>query len=90
MVRTQIYLDERQKEALDRLSAERGVPVAELIRSAVDQMLTQERERKHDLELVLTQTFGMWRGRREITKDFARRTRRDWEKRLQRHGQSAD
>nr|BAL58639.1 hypothetical conserved protein [Candidatus Acetothermum autotrophicum] len=90
MTRTQIYLDEEQKKELDRLSAKRGVPIAELIRAAIDQMLAQERERKQNFERVLTQTFGMWRDRREITEDYVRRARRDWEKRLKRHGSSAD
>jgi hypothetical protein len=90
LIRTQIYLDEKQKKALDRLSAERGLSLAELVRAAVDQMLAEERERKQNFELVLNQTFGMWRDRGEITADFVRRARRDWDGRLKRHGSSVD
>jgi hypothetical protein len=90
MIRTQIYLDENQKEALNRLSTERGLSLAELIRLAVDQMLADERERTQDFALVLDQTFGIWRDRHEITEDFVRHARRNWDKRLKRHGPSAD
>ena len=36
MQRTNIYLDERQTEALDRLAVERGVSRAEVIRGFID------------------------------------------------------
>ena len=39
MRRTNIYLDERQVEALRRLGERRGVPVAALVREAVDAWL---------------------------------------------------
>ncbi|MDR7566038.1 MAG: CopG family transcriptional regulator [Armatimonadota bacterium] len=39
MVRTQIQLTEEQVAALRRLSAERGVSMAELVREALDAML---------------------------------------------------
>jgi hypothetical protein len=35
-VRTNIYLNQRQKTLLDRVSAKTGAPVAELIRRAID------------------------------------------------------
>jgi hypothetical protein len=38
-VRTNIYLDKRQKTFLDRLSAKTGASVAELIRRAIDVFL---------------------------------------------------
>lgn len=66
MVRTQIYLDERQKEELERLSAEHGVSVAELIRSAVDRMLEEERARTMEFEAALDKTFGLWKERTDI------------------------
>lgn len=50
MVRTQIQLTEEQAAKLRRLSAERRVSVAELIRMGVDELLQKEsgvsRERK--------------------------------------------
>jgi len=38
MVRTQIYPDEGQKSALNRLRAKRGATISDLIRQAVDQL----------------------------------------------------
>jgi len=38
MVRTQIYIDDGQKAALDRLSAEKRTTVSGLIRQAVNQI----------------------------------------------------
>lgn len=53
MVRTQIQLTEEQSRALKSLSAQRGVPVAKLIRQSVDSFLQssvglddQERRRR--------------------------------------------
>lgn len=40
MRRTNIYLDETQTEALDRLAAEEGTSRAELIRRVIDQWLS--------------------------------------------------
>lgn len=90
MIRTQIYLNDQQKRALDRLSARRNVSVAELIRAAIDRMLAEEEDHCQGWERVLSQTFGMWRDRREITADFVRRARRGWDERLKRYGQSND
>ena len=42
MRRTNIYLDDRQLESLQRLGERRGVPVASLVREAVDALLEAE------------------------------------------------
>jgi len=41
-IRTNIYLDSRQKEQLEKLSRRTGAPVAELIRRAIDAYLKKE------------------------------------------------
>lgn len=38
-IRTNIYLDSKQKALLEKLSANTGAPVAELIRRAIDAYL---------------------------------------------------
>ena len=43
MKRTNIYLTEKQQEALRKLSAETGLSVAELIRRAIDLFLKGEK-----------------------------------------------
>jgi metal-responsive CopG/Arc/MetJ family transcriptional regulator len=42
MRRTNIYLDDRQTEALDRLAADEGVSRAEIVRRLIDQALAGE------------------------------------------------
>ncbi|MEJ5309057.1 MAG: ribbon-helix-helix domain-containing protein [Anaerolineae bacterium] len=44
MIRTQIQLEERQYHVLKELSAHYQVPVAELVREAVDLLLKTKRE----------------------------------------------
>jgi hypothetical protein len=39
-----VYLNEKQKEVLERLSDKTGAPVAELIRRAIDQYLTTRKK----------------------------------------------
>ena len=54
--RTQIYLTEQQRRRLDAISRQKSVPLAELIRSAVDHYLDQE---PGDVEDALNRTFGV-------------------------------
>ncbi len=77
MVRTQIYLDERQKAQLEEISATRRVTVSDLIRQAVDQYLGRS---PVSLEDALDQSFGVWRDRGDIgdTSDYVRRIRKEW------------
>jgi len=46
-VRTNIYLNGKQKQLLEKLSTKTGAPVAELIRRAIDKYL---RERAKELK----------------------------------------
>ena len=43
-VRTNIYLTDKQKALLERLSERTGAPVAELIRRAIDSYLTMRKK----------------------------------------------
>lgn len=80
MVRTQIYLNERQKLALDRLSAKRGATVSALIRQAVDQFIERV---SPDFEEALDQSFGIWRHRQKFSDPsrYVRTERSEWEER---------
>jgi len=40
-----VFLEPKQKQALDKLSAKTGAPVAELIRRAIDAYLKRGKER---------------------------------------------
>lgn len=52
MVRVQLQLTDEQAQALKRLASERGVSVAELIRSSVERLLADD-ERRHRRERAL-------------------------------------
>lgn len=46
MIRTAIHITEKQHEELRRESEETGLPMAELIRRAIDEFLEKRREDK--------------------------------------------
>lgn len=52
--RTQIYLTEEQRARIDEVSAAEGIPMAEVVRRALDQYLGQA----VDTAEVLRSTFG--------------------------------
>lgn len=45
-VRFQMFLDEDQKRVLDRLQRDTKVPVAEMIRTAIDRLIAEYKEKK--------------------------------------------
>jgi len=83
MIRTQIYLDEGQKLALGRLSAERQASVSDLIRQAVDHFIGRD---SYDFEEALDESFGVWRHRRNLgdSSKYVRNIRSEWKKREKR------
>lgn len=52
--RTQIYLTEEQRRRIDRVTASEGIPMAEVIRRALDEYLDEE----SDASDALSSTFG--------------------------------
>lgn len=52
MQRTNIYLEDRQTEVLDRLAAEEGISRAELIRRILDRALQGRDDRDADLARI--------------------------------------
>lgn len=76
MVRTQIYLTERQRDELAAIAKIAGKKQSELIREAVDRLIDQEGQRRR--EAVLRKVAGIWKDRADLP-DF-RVTRADWDK----------
>ena len=81
MVRTQVYLTEKQKQELDRLTATTGKRQSDMIREAIDGYLIQHKP-KHWLE-ALEPLFGMWADRTDLD-DFVPKLRREADERLKR------
>jgi len=70
MVRTQIQLTEEQAKKVKRIAARRGVPMAEVIRDAVEEVIrsnrhgVREEKRKQAVEIL-----GKFRsGKRDVSK----------------------
>lgn len=65
--RTQIYLTQEQRQRIDRVTASEGVPMAEVIRRALDAYLGDE----GDASAALSSTFG-------ANPDASAPSREDW------------
>jgi metal-responsive CopG/Arc/MetJ family transcriptional regulator len=76
MIRTQIYLKERQVGELKALSERSGMKKSELIREALDAFL--EAESRGRREFVLRKTAGIWKDRSDLP-DFSR-ARDGWQR----------
>ena len=76
MVRTQIYLTERQREELAAIAEASGKKQSELIRDAVDQLIDQAGGGRRDV--VLREAAGIWKDRTDLP-DF-RAVRAEWDR----------
>ena len=64
MVRTQIYLTERQRDDLAAIAKDRSKPQSEVIREAVDRFI--EQWSRHGRERILREAAGIWSDRTDI------------------------
>ena len=76
MVRTQIYLTERQRDELSAIARASGKKQSELIREAVDYLIVQASSSRR--ESVLREAAGIWKDRTDLP-DFER-TRAEWDR----------
>lgn len=76
MVRTQIYLTEEEQHGLRALSRRTGRTQSELIREAIDLLLSQQEG--SDRLALLRQARGLWSERVDLP-DFAE-LRREWDR----------
>jgi Arc/MetJ-type ribon-helix-helix transcriptional regulator len=79
MVRTQVYLTEEQERGLKQLAASSGRKQSELIREAIDRLLSEKRQR--NWLKSLEPMFGMWADRPEMD-HFVRDLRSQADERL--------
>jgi Arc/MetJ-type ribon-helix-helix transcriptional regulator len=76
LVRTQIYLTERQRNALAAIAKAEGKKQSELIREAVDRLIDQAGRGRR--EAVLREAAGIWKDRKDLP-DF-KATRAEWDR----------
>ncbi len=76
MVRTQLYLTERERDELAALAQATGKKQSELIREAVDRLIEQSTAKRRDA--VLDRAAGMWKDRDDLP-DF-RALRVEWDR----------
>ena len=69
MIRTQIYLRQTEKSALEQLSRQTGKSQSALIREAIDNLIS--RHHPQDRLQLLQQARGMWQDRTDLP-DFNR------------------
>ena len=76
MIRTQIYLTERQRDELAALAKTVGKKQSELIREAVDRLIDQSGDSRR--KVALHEAAGMWKDRTDLP-DFAS-LRTEWDR----------
>ena len=75
MVRTQIYLTERQRAELTSIAKAAGKKQSEIIREAVDRYIDQSSRQRS--RAILREVAGIWKDRRDLP-DF-KALRREWD-----------
>jgi hypothetical protein len=76
MVRTQIYLTERQRDELAAIAKIAGKKQSELIRESVDRLIDQAGRSRR--EAVLSEAAGIWKDRTDLP-DF-KAMRAEWDR----------
>ena len=76
MIRTQIYLTDRQRAELAAICKALGKKQSELIREAVDRLIEQVGRSRR--EVVLREAAGIWKDRTDLP-DF-RAMRAEWDR----------
>lgn len=76
MVRTQIYLTERQRDEVAAIAKTAGKKQSEVIREAIDRLIDQRGRSRR--EAVLREAAGIWKDRTDLP-DF-KATRAEWDR----------
>lgn len=78
MKRTQIYLTEEEKKAIEKLSDERGTTQSNIIREAIDEYVAKEKAKPKKKSIM--DFAGIWKDKEDIP-DIDE-IRDEWEERL--------
>jgi len=76
MIRTQVYLEESASKALRSLAVQTGKKQSELIRTAIEMLITKHR--KSDPQEKLKIAKGIWKDRKDLPN--IERLRNEWDR----------
>lgn len=76
MIRTQIYLTDKQRVELAVIAKNLGKKQSEIIREAIDRLIDQTGQRQKDM--ALREAAGIWKDRKDLP-DF-RVIRSEWDR----------
>jgi predicted DNA-binding protein len=76
MIRTQIYLTDKQRAELAVIAKNSGKKQSEIIREAIDRLIDQNGQSRK--EMALKQAAGIWKNRKDLP-DF-RAIRSEWDR----------
>lgn len=80
MERTQIYLTQKERKALQKLAERDNKSQSEIIREALDRYIDEELK-EEDVEELLNKSFGIWADRDDLD-DFLENLRREFDERI--------
>lgn len=86
MKRTQIYLTEEEKKAIEKLSDERGTTQSNIIREAIDEYVAKEKAKPKKKSIM--DFAGIWKDKKDIPD--VREMREGWGRRMKRLGLDSD
>lgn len=86
MKRTQIYLTEEEKKAIEKLSDERGTTQSNIIREAIDEYIIKKKAEPQKKSIM--DFAGIWKDKEDIPD--VREMREGWGRRMKRLGLDQD
>jgi len=84
MIRTQIYLTEKEKKAIEKLSSEEKTTQSKIIREAIDDYLSKKRSVQSSKSILAY--AGIWKDKDKEEAPDVRALRKGWGNRLNKRG----
>lgn len=82
MIRTQIYLTKKEKEAIEQLSDERKTTQSNIIREAIDEYVAKKKRESGEGSKSIMDFAGLWKDKKDIPK--VNKLRQGWSDRANR------
>jgi metal-responsive CopG/Arc/MetJ family transcriptional regulator len=86
MIRTQIYLTEKEKKAIEKLSNERNTTQSNIIREAIDEYVVNRESQTQKKSIM--DFAGIWKDKKEVPD--VREMREGWGRRMKSLGLDQD